>query len=91
VVFFYKRQVEAQATTLSEAGKTPMLIAIDGAPAGVVAAAAAGCTTLAVATSHHPSDLRHADHVARHIREVKLDLGPTGRASLQFPCLLHPS
>ncbi len=31
--------LEAHATALSEAGKTPMLIAVDGAPAGVIAVA----------------------------------------------------
>jgi mannitol-1-/sugar-/sorbitol-6-phosphatase len=87
-----KPSPEPYQTAAERLGVPPgRCVVVEDAPAGVVAAAAAGCTTLAVATSHHPSDLRHADHVARHIREVKLDLGPTGRASLQFPCLLHPS
>jgi sugar-phosphatase len=45
-------------------------VVVEDAPAGIAAAKAAGMTVLAVATTHHASDLAEADEVFGSMREV---------------------
>jgi sugar-phosphatase len=49
-------------------------LVIEDAPAGIRGAKAAGCTVLAVQTSHDPADLAEADHLARGLHDVGVEV-----------------
>ncbi len=64
-------------------------LVIEDAPAGIRAGKAAGCSVLAVASSHRPEELQEADWIIASIDQIHIDIHPeTATLNLNFPALL---
>ncbi len=62
-------------------------VVIEDAPAGLSAGAAAGCTTIGVATSHAAVDLTAADHLVDTPTDIEILPGAT--TTLRVRCQVH--
>lgn len=62
-------------------------VVIEDAPAGLSAGAAAGCTTVAVTTSHAATDLAPADHLVDDLADLEVLAGPG--TTLRIRCRVH--
>jgi len=62
-------------------------VVIEDAPAGLLAGAAAGCTTIGVATSHAAVDLAGADHIVDTPADIEVLPGAT--TTLRVRCQVH--
>jgi len=62
-------------------------VVIEDAPAGLSAGAAAGCTTIGVATSHVAADLAAADHLVDTPADIEVLSGAT--TTVRVRCQVH--
>ena len=64
-------------------------LVIEDAPAGIRAGKAAGCSVLAVASSHRPEELQEADWIVASIDRIHVEIHPeTAALNLSFPTIL---
>jgi sugar-phosphatase len=64
-------------------------LVIEDAPAGIRAGKAAGCSVLAVASSHSPEELQEADWIIASIDQISVTIHTeTATLNLNFPAIL---
>ena len=62
-------------------------LVIEDAPAGIQAGRSAGCSVLAVASSHDVRDLRQADWIVASLDQIQLSITDSATLKLRFPAL----
>lgn len=62
-------------------------LVIEDAPAGIQAGRSAGCSVLAVASSHDVRDLRPADWIVASLDQIELSITDSSRLKLRFAAL----
>lgn len=65
-------QLAATQLGLTHLSDLRLIVAIEDAPAGITSAHQAGCTVIAVSTTHHPSDLHEAAVITPDLRSLTL-------------------